>query len=843
MATPTLAKTATKTEEPQQELTGLRARMHLMHNPGMYAGAGLGIASGYLTGDPLLLTTIGATGAAVGWATLGMNPGPWRWLPGQGEPWEWMCRSSRRGYRRSLRRMRRRLDVEQYEPLPGWYAHPDRPALVRAATAEVRRKRCEALRTAWTRALPNWESGWWRRYTPAEMALRAGPLAVIPASGFAEMPWWAHLTVISIGAGWGSRVWHRPAPAGTDTAGPKGADWYVARWAEWIACERGPLPASKLASVHLDGDKLTAIVISTTAKPALSVDQDSISIAFRVPPRAVNVYRPDDMAADRAKLTVRLRASATDLDMDDLAAVWEEFNPYPGSKLCDAQKTEHGRSFKLLMPRKGASVADVQPRAIAQALDLEGEEAVARLHLRMLDARRIEVSEMTRNPLQAGVPLDLDALTMDDEGYIIVGKDVHGRPTKWRLLKFDATRRGLSGRPSASAVHAFGSGTTGAGKTSLEEDLQVAQRKNGFVSWLADGKGGAGYAPWMPELDWLLKSPYGAMLMGQAANSVSEYRYAEQMKMQWLDADGYTEQGRSFFVPGEPFAPMVTTWDEFNEMILKDPHADHVKPLLRSVSSVGRLSRAAGIAARIWVQIPNLDSIGSDASANAIRDMLQSGNIALFRTARADVDIMSLGSRTPEIRLAPLPERFPNGSETGGLCYIADGKAQYTQSRAMFHTNPARVAREFPLQTLTRQEADAAAAAGPAGLAYLRREEYRHLDAGEEEEFLRELVAKEQEKSKKNVKVIGSRPAPVAPAAVEVEDDDLDELVPPTRSQLVWHAVDGGARRNRQIAEVTDLTRTNVANATARLERLGKLAKKQQDWHTAEPLDTEPISA
>jgi hypothetical protein len=203
------------------------------------------------------------------------------------------------------------------------------------------------------------------------MALRAGPLAAIPASGFLEMPWWAHLAVVSVGAGWGSRIWHRPAPAGVDTAGPKGPGWYVARWNEWIACERGPLPASKLASIHLDGDKLTAIIVSTTAKSALSVDQDSISIAFGVPPRAVNVYRPDDMAADRAKLTVRLRAlSSGELDENDLAAVWDEYSPYQGSKLQDPERTEFGRSFKILMPRKGSSVADVQARSIAQALDL-----------------------------------------------------------------------------------------------------------------------------------------------------------------------------------------------------------------------------------------------------------------------------------------------------------------------------------------------------------------------------------------------------------------------------------------------------------------------------------------
>jgi hypothetical protein len=245
MATPTLTKPEAKTEEPQQELTGLRARMEQSINPGLYVGAGLGVASAYLTGDPLLFTTIGATGVAAGWAALGMNPGPWRWLPGQGEPWEWLCRRSNRSYRRKVRRMRIRLDSDaqavavgpgKTKPIiigvtDGWRTRDNRPELVREATAEAHRVRCALLRKVWAQALPNWNSGWWRKYTAAEMALRAGPLAAIPASGFVEMPWWAHLTVVSIGAGWGSRIWHRPAPAAIDTAGPKGADWYVARWA------------------------------------------------------------------------------------------------------------------------------------------------------------------------------------------------------------------------------------------------------------------------------------------------------------------------------------------------------------------------------------------------------------------------------------------------------------------------------------------------------------------------------------------------------------------------------------------------------------------------------------
>ena len=62
-------------------------------------------------------------------------------------------------------------------------------------------------------------------------------------------------------------------------------------------------------------------------------------------------------------------------------------------------------------------------------------------------------------------------------------------------------------------------------------------------------------------------------------------------------------------------------------------------------------------------------------------------------------------------------------------------------------------------------------------------------------------------------------------------------LVPPTRSQLVWSAVDQGARRNKAIADVTGLKPANVANATARLERLDKLRKIERDWHTAELLD------
>lgn len=859
MATTTVPTTREEGAEPSS--SSLLTQQ--LCKPGVLVGAGVGITSGILTGDPLLYATVGASGVAAGWTALGLRPGPWRWLPGEGEPWQWLHGVSNGSYRRRVRRMRARLASDPGQ-LPavgpegerqfvigvsdGWRLRPDRDELVRAATGHSHRARCALLRNAWEHALPSWGSEWWRRYSLPEMALRAGPLVAIPASGFAELPWWGRLLVASAATGWGARFIRLPAREGKAET-PKGVDWYLAQWAEWIAHERGQLPASRLIDAHLDDRQFTAIIKSTTGRSALSVDQDSVSIAFRVPPRAVNLYRPDDMPADRAKLTVTLHTTQSELDLNDLAAVWQEFTPYAGSKLLSPEATEFGRRFQLLMPRKGSSVADVQPRAIAQALDLDGEDAVSRLHLRVVDARRIEVNEMAINPLQHGVALDIEALRMDEHGYVTVGRDIYGTPAKWRMLKFEPKRRGMSGAPAASAVHSFGSGTTGAGKTSLEEDLQIAQRLNGFISWLADGKGGAGYASWTKELDWLVKSFLGAQLMGQNANAVSQYRYDEQMKMQWLDEEGYTENGRSFFVVDDPFAPLACTWDEFNEMILKNPQAPHVQPLLRAVSSVGRLSRAAGASARIWVQIPNLDAIGSNASANAIRDMLQSGNIGLFRTARSDVDVMSLGSRTPEFRLAPLPERFPDGSATEGLFYIADGTAQYTQTRAMFHSNPARIARQFPLRTLSPAEADAACKAGVAGLAYLHREEYRDLDAAGEEAFLRDLIAKEEEKAKKNKKSIDLKPATSAPstpmeAVIDVDDDALDDIVPPSRSELVWQAVDAGARRNKQIAEVTDLKPTNVANATARLERLGKLAKIQKDWHTAEPLDNnEALSA
>ncbi|MGW1171677.1 hypothetical protein [Streptomyces sp. NPDC002550] len=845
MATTTTESKEEKEATTHQELTRLRARLAQMNNPGLYVGSGLGIASGWLSGDPLLFTTLGSTGIAAGWTVLGLYPGPWRWLPGQGEPWEWMCRSSQRRWRRRVKRMRHRLGQDHaYSPAvgsdgllvptigiaDGWRHRKDRPALVREATAEAHRRRCAALRAIWAKALPNWERGWWRHYTPTEMALRAGPLAAIPATGYLEVPWWARLAVASLGAAWGARVWDKPDAASPSSVRTEGVDWYLARWAEWIACDRGPLPASKLASVHLDEDKLTAVIVSTTAKPALGVGQDAVSIAFEVPPRAVNIYRPDDMTANRAKLTIRLRARTDEVDMDDLAAVWEEFTPYTGSELYDPETTEYGRRFKLLMPRKGASVADVQPRAIAQALDLEGEDAVARLHLRMLDARRIEVNEMNINPLQDGVPLDLDALLMDEKGYVRVGKDIYGEPALWRLMIPNEGKFGLTGRQGMSAVHSFSSGTTGSGKSSLEETLLIAQILNGIVGWLADGKYGAGFASWTHVVDWLVKSHYGAMLMAQGAANVGKFRFSTQMRMQWRDADGYVMDGRSFFVPGEPFAPMQVTFDEFNEMVL-DSTKDHVKPLLENTSNLGRQTRSAGIGARVYVQIPNLDSIGTDKHANAIRDMLQSGNIALFRTARAEVDLMSLGSRTPEFRLEPIPEKFPNGSGTGGLGYIADGGAQYTQSRMMFHPNPVRIARDLPRPTLTDAEAEA------AGPAYLRRDEYRHMDATEEEAFLRDLVKQEQSTHRMNTVVVDLAPAPAAQAGADVDDEDLDELVPPSRSEVVWHAVDRGARRNKQIAEVTALKPTNVANATKRLQRLGKLTQIDRDWHTVEPID------
>ncbi|MFJ9819333.1 hypothetical protein ACIRU3_29560 [Streptomyces sp. NPDC101151] len=827
------ATTVPKQDSKKQEVTDLRLKVaQIQRSPGLYAGAALAAAGSMLSGDPLMVTTLGAGAVAAGWTVLGMRPGPWRWLPGHGEPWEWMCRSSRRGYRRSLRRMRRRLGAEPYAPLPGWYAHPHRPALVRAATAEVRRRRCEALRTAWTRALPDWERGWWRRYSPAEMALRAGPLMALPASGYIDMPWWARLALTAAGTSWGVWVSDRPDPRPIAARTGPDADWYTARWAGWIAADRGPLPASHLASIELDEDRLTAVIVSTTARSAADVTQDHVSIAFEVPPRAVNVYRPDDMAANRAKLTVRLKPLTERAADDDLSSVWQEYNPYEGSELYGVEETDTGRKFTILLPRKGTSATAVQPRAIAQALDMPGEEAVSRLHLRALDARRIEVNEMASNPLQDGVPLDLEALRMDADGYVTIGRDIYGENARWRLMIPNAGKFGLSGAQGMSAVHSFDSGTTGAGKTSLEEALLIAQAINGFASWVADGKGGVGYASWADDLDWLVKSPLGFALMAQSASAVGRYRFAVQMRMQWRDADGDVETGRSFFVPGEPFAPMQVTFDEFNEMAKEGSRDKNAAAVLKGVSHLGRQTRAAGIGARVHVQIPNLDAIGSNADANAVRDMLQSGNIALFRTARTDVDSMSLGSRTPEFRLEPIPETFPNGSGTGGLCYIADGAAQYTQSRVMYHHNAAKVFRSLPQTPLTDGEADA------AGIAYLHRDEYRHMDASEEEAFLTDLIKSRSGKKSPGAVVIDMKSAAQAAEAVgEAEDEDLDELVPLPPRVRVWNAVDGGARRNKQIAEVTELKPSNVANVTTRLERLGKLTQIERDWYTAERLD------
>ncbi|MGW3491347.1 hypothetical protein [Streptomyces sp. NPDC001054] len=838
------------TAAPGEE-RGVRARLEGLNNPGMWVGSALGAASTLLSGDPLLVTAVSSTVVAGGWAALGMRPGPWRFLPGHGEPYAWMDRAGRRRWRRRVTRMRRRLNtvspqtfgvgsqgllVPAEKVAEGWRERGDRPALVREATAAAHRKRVAILTALWRRALPDWKRGWWRRYSATEMALRAGPLAALPATGYLSLPWWADLTVAAIASGWGALALGKPAPAAAP--GPcertgRDEDWYLTRWQEWIAHERGPLPGSRLVSVRLDDDKLVAVIVSTTSRPALSVGQEVVSIAFDVPPRAVNVYRPDDLPASRAKLTVKLRAQeSAELDENDLAAVWEEYSPYPGSTLYAAERTEYGRSFKLLMPRKGASVADVQPRQVAQALDLEGEDAVARLHLRMLDSRRLEVNELTVNPLQNGVPLDLDALVMDEQGYVRVALDVYGRQSRWRLMIPNEGRFGISGRQGMSAVHSFASGTTGSGKSSLEETLLIAQQVNGIVSWLADGKYGAGFASWTKVVDWLVKSHLGAMLMARGAADVGKHRFSTQMRMQWRDGEGYLMDGRSFFVPGEPFAPMQVTFDEFNEMVL-DTTKDHVKPLLENTSNLGRQTRSAGIGARVYVQIPNLDSIGTDKHANAIRDMLQSGNIALFRTARAEVNIMSLGSRTPEFRLGAIPEKFPNGSGTAGLGYIADGGAQYTQSRMMFHPNPVRIAQSLNRPTLSDEEAEA------AGPAYLHRDAYRHMDAAEEEEFLRDLLAREQSTHRKNTTVVPL--TSVVPAGDgDGEDEDLDALVPPSRSQIVWNAVDQGARRNKQIAAATQLQPSNVAGATKRLERLGKLRQENKDWHTDQPLDATP---
>ncbi|MFI7630295.1 hypothetical protein [Microbispora rosea] len=219
--------------------------------------------------------------------------------------------------------------------------------------------------------------------------------------------------------------------------------------------------------------------------------------------------------------------------------------------------------------------------------------------------RRALVTVYPSNPLALMPPPSLADMMMDRNGRVVVGRFHNGRPARRRI--FDLS--------TGSAVRALVFGTTGAGKSRIVQYLNAVEKRNGFVTWYADLKGGQSAPEAEGQVDWRVTSQEGAILMLRAAVAVAEARQRR-----------YSAAGRNAFLLNDPDPAITVRIDEANRLLEKGaPYRDEAT---RLVKELGRTGRSVGIGIELDAQASHLEELGG---SDTLRAMLKEGEVTLLR--------------------------------------------------------------------------------------------------------------------------------------------------------------------------------------------------------------------
>jgi hypothetical protein len=169
------------------------------------------------------------------------------------------------------------------------------------------------------------------------------------------------------------------------------------------------------------------------------------------------------------------------------------------------------------------------------------------------------------------------------------------------------------------------------------------------------------------------------MLLG--VERLMDRRRRERAKP-WVDEQGRRHRGHATFT-ATPDDPMILVVLDEWPTIGKDPILG--KACTRIAGQIGKRGRKIGVGLVVVTQIPSLEEMGSDAQA--VRGMAAGMNIAAFRTAAAQDKETGLPMKLP-IDPASLPERWPDGSPTAGLGFLARSDAAAAPMRGLYQSDP-----------------------------------------------------------------------------------------------------------------------------------------------------------
>ncbi|MEU4235381.1 hypothetical protein AB0F17_64870 [Nonomuraea sp. NPDC026600] len=452
-----------------------------------------------------------------------------------------------------------------------------------------------------------------------------------------------------------------------------------------------------------------------------------------------------------------------------------------------------------------------------------------------------------RNPLAEVRAVTREDLIMDRQGRYTAGFYHNGQPVRKRL--FDPV--------TGSAQRFVLFGTTGAGKSKTLQLQLIAEKLNGFCTWLADLKEGASVPEAEGNVDWRVTTPEGAILMLLAAVKVTLARMRR-----------YSALGRNAFVLGED--PLLHVWiDEANRLLERGaPYRALATYLIKELSRTGR---SVGVGVGIAAQASHLEDLGG---SDTMRAMMKTGEVTLLRWTSSMMSqlvgdgVLPGGTKLAPIlpTLAPTVLRSPfdiagddaDAPGTQGMAYYVNGQRPTALMRhlrvgsiapltgkdpeilALYGDEEPRHLEDASVRALSSQPRSLGDAVARALDDNIERNAYTLRDDGPAFDALCAQFAAEARKSAAKG---GRHPAPAVPDehAGDDYDDGEDDDVPPPPASLedrilavladakapmtapdIWEAVnaDGG----RQIKALN-----SVRNALKRLSAEdGPVAKHER---------------
>lgn len=349
---------------------------------------------------------------------------------------------------------------------------------------------------------------------------------------------------------------------------------------------------------------------------------------------------------------------------------------FPKSQLANYQELPNGWQATVKLDPVGDQVTSTVAEKAARIAkvynvprDLVGVEAGPGGDESTAVVQVLRTNPLMKTKVYSGATLD------PATGLATIGVHKDGNGAAWQLWQ-----------PGSGVCHGLGSGTTGAGKSGLLMQLcaEILQSDRALL-FLCDPENGESVKDFATGADCFGGTIPRIRHVLQSAERIMKVRKRQRGSQWHVDQLGRSRRGIGSFTPTPETPAVFCVIDEAPDVL-----AD--KECARIIAAIGKKGRKLGVAVIIFTQIPSLSELGGDL---AVRSMLSSTNVVIFRTS--DRLSKHMGSPVPlPIDPATLPTRWPDGSSTAGLGFIARAGAPVSEMRCGWVDDPYKWAIEVP---------------------------------------------------------------------------------------------------------------------------------------------------